>query len=145
MGMNQFLNENLLLNLAPPTVAGTTTITSAAVDMANGANSVVFEVEIATHASGNYIKVQESDTTTDGDYSDIAGSKTIGLADADIVAVEIFKPAKRYLRAQVVRGTSSALGPILGVQQMQRVTPPSGNNVTGVVSQILITPALGTA
>jgi hypothetical protein len=138
-----FLTRNKLRMVGDLTANGTTEVKSADVDMV-GYEGAVFFAKIATAAAGNYIKVQESDTTTDGDYADLLGTKVVAGTNADVVAVEVYRPGKRYLRASVIRGTSTVLGEIY-CNQFGPAVLPVDNIDTGIVSETHISPIAGTA
>ncbi len=75
----------------------------------------------AIAGSGLYVmSLQESDTTTDGDFSDVAAADTIGDAlPASLAENTVYKlgyiGTKRYLRAVITKtsGTSIAAGAVI--------------------------------
>jgi hypothetical protein len=65
-----------------------------------------------TDAGASYAKLQHSDTTTDGDFADIAGSRQNFTATGDsnkICLWSAFKPQKKYLRCVIVRATQNVV------------------------------------
>lgn len=111
-------NIGVVQAIAPQVVAAT--VTGAALDLL-GFNSAVLVVNTgAIVSSGNYTaKLQESDTTTSGDFADVAagdleGSFPSALAADSVVRVG-YKGTKRYIRTVItkVSGTSIAAGAVL--------------------------------
>jgi hypothetical protein len=92
----------------------------AAVDLLgfNGAALVINTGAVA--GSGDYaIKLQESDTTADEDFDDVAASDLIGTLPATLEASKVYKQGYigncRYVRAVITKasGTSIAAGAII--------------------------------
>lgn len=128
--------------------AGTTTITpSAGIDM-QGYNSCLFLVLLGalTDTTVPAIKIQQSsdDGSTDA-YSDLEGT-AYAVADSDdngVIAVEIIRPTKRYLKLILARATANAvLDGILAV-----VGNPSSLPITQTTlgNEVHVSPAEGTA
>lgn len=128
--------------------AGTTAITSAAVDTA-GYNGCLFVVPLGPIVSGavTSLKVQQSsdDAATDT-YDDLTGSaQTIADTDDDGVKyVDIVKPGKRYLKLVVSRATQNAtIGSVVAILYNTRRRPVT--QAATVVGESWISPAEGTA
>lgn len=104
--------------LAPAVLAATTT--GAALDL-NGFESAALVINTGAIAgSGDFTaKLQESDTTTSGDFTDVAASALQGAFPASLAADSVAKVGyagfKRYLRVVVTKnsGTSIAAGAVL--------------------------------
>lgn len=104
--------------LAPAVLAATTT--GAALDL-NGFESAALVINTgAIVGSGDFTaKLQESDTTTSGDFTDVAASALQGSFPASLAADSVVKVGyagfKRYLRVVVTKnsGTSIAAGAVL--------------------------------
>jgi hypothetical protein len=104
--------------LGPVVVAATAT--SAAIDL-QGFNSA--EVIVNTGAiagSGDYTtKLQESATTTSGDFTDVAAANLLGSFPASLAADSVYRVGyvgnKRYLRTVTTKnsGTSIAAGIVI--------------------------------
>lgn len=96
------------------------TASGTAVDL-QGYNSALLIVETgAIVSSGLYdIKLQESDTTTDGDFADVAAADLLGTLPADLAASTVYRQGyvgnKRYIRAVITKqsGTSIAAGAVI--------------------------------
>lgn len=104
--------------LAPVDYAATTKGT--AVDL-QGFNSaaVVVNTGAITSAGLYVVKVQESDTTTDGDFTDVVADDLVGTLPASLAATSVYKQGyvgtKRYIRAVITKtsGTSIVAGAIV--------------------------------
>ena len=139
------LSNVKLRKVSVATVAGTSAVTSDQVDTA-GFMSATFFTTIGTANAGNYIKIQQDETTGMASAADLEGSKVIAAADADIVAKEITRPQERFLRAVVTRGASTTVGDIYCILSGPARTLPVDNNVDDeIVSEISASPDEGTA
>ncbi len=104
--------------LAPAVLAATDT--GDAMDL-QGFNSALLVVNTgAIVSSGDFTtKLQESDTTTSGDFSDVAAADLIGEFPASLEADSVvrvgYRGTKRYLRQVTTKnsGTSIAVGIVL--------------------------------
>ncbi len=105
-------------NIKP--AATTTTTTGAALDTA-GYESVTAIVDFGTITDGTHtISLQESDTTTSGDFADAAttsllGSFTAGTSSADETSYAVgYKGGKRYVRVKNTTSGTITTGGIVG-------------------------------
>lgn len=115
--------------LAPAVQAAATT--GAAIDT-KGFGSVAFVVNTGAIVSdGDFgVKLQESDTTTSGDFADVAAEVVDSNAPATLAAASAYKLGyrgfKRYVRVALTKtgGTSIAAGAVavLGQAQSRPVT-----------------------
>ena len=104
--------------LAPAVV--TATATSAEIDL-QGFNSAMVAINTgAIAAAGDFTtKLQESDTTTSGDFVDVAAADLLGVFPASLAADSVYKVGyvgnKRYLRTVTTKnsGTSVAAGIVI--------------------------------
>lgn len=143
------LTEDSKITIAATTTsgaAGTSTITSAAIDMA-GFDGCVFLVPVGAVVSGavTSVKVQQCDTSG-GSYADLEGS-SVTIADTDddkLKYVDVLRPREQFLKCVVSRATQNAtIGGIVAVQYRSRVRPVThGTNVAGEQHR---NPAEGTA
>ncbi len=146
--MNQLSNSVSTQRVITVTAgaAGTSDITSSTVDTAN-AEGVRFIVQMGAIVSGavTSIKVQHSDTTTSGDFVDVAGTaQTIADDDDEEVFIsDIHKPTKRYVRLIVDRGTQNATCSAIAEVYGLRTQPATDG--TGVTRELFAYPASGTA
>lgn len=103
--------------LAPAVVAAA--VNGLAVDL-SGFDSALFVINTgAIVGAGDFgVKLQESDTTADADFTDVAADDTLGALPATLAANSAYRVGyigskrKRYVRAVVTKagGTSIALG-----------------------------------
>ena len=141
--MSQILTEMEIRKVHAEAGAGTSPIVSSIIDSA-GCESVLFFANIGTANAGNYLSVAESDDSGMSGEADLLGSKVIGLVSGNVIAVEIFKPSKRYLRATMTVGSSSTVGTMYCIRKVKKL--PALNTVASVIdSEIHATPAEGTA
>lgn len=149
--MRNITQDCKLIRHSNAVAAGATAITpSAGIDTA-GFDAVTFIAmfgAIVTSAVTS-VKVQQSDDdgVSDG-YSDLEGS-SVSVADDDdnqIVAVEIIRPQKRYLKMIVSRATANAtLDGIVAILHSGNVSPTTHDATTVVGSELHWGPAEGTA
>ncbi|MFG1202879.1 hypothetical protein V5F29_10850 [Xanthobacter aminoxidans] len=111
-------NIGVVKAITPAVLAATTT--GDAIDLL-GFNSAVLVVNTgAITSAGDFTaKLQESDTTTSGDFTDVAADDLHGTFPASLAADSVvrvgYAGAKRYVRAVVTKnsGTSIAAGAVL--------------------------------
>jgi hypothetical protein len=121
-------NISAVASLVPAVHAAT--LKGTAIDLLgfNGAELIVSTGAIA--GAGLYVmSFEESDTTTDGDFADVAAGDLIGTAlPASLEASTVYKLGyvghKRYVRAVITKtsGTSIAAGAVI-VQGYPRLRP----------------------
>jgi hypothetical protein len=110
-------NIGIVQAVAPAVLTATTKGT--AIDLL-GFNSAAIVINTgAIVGSGNFTaKLQESDTTTDGDFTDVAAGNLVGTLPAALAASSSCKQgytgSKRYIRAVLTfnSGTSIAAGAV---------------------------------
>lgn len=123
----------LISNAGDAAVSAGTLVAGDAVDT-NGFEDATFAVEIATANAGNKLVIQQSDTTTAGDFTDLVGAEAVAASNGQQVAVCVRKPAKRYLRATVVRsGTNTATGQIACILGNPRLAPAAQPGLAPVI------------
>jgi hypothetical protein len=111
-------NIGVAQTLAPVDYAATTKGT--AVDL-QGFNSaaVIVNTGAITSAGLYAVSVQESDTTTDGDFTDVVAADLVGALPASLAATSVYKVgyvgSKRYIRAVITKtsGTSIVAGALV--------------------------------
>jgi hypothetical protein len=145
MGARNFLQGALLTKVADHSAAATDPIESAIVDLA-GFTGVVFFTSFGTAAANNYLTVQQDDLNAAGGMADLLGSKVAsGTSDEDVIC-EVAQPTKRYVRAYVVRGTSSTCESIWCLRYGAATPQLTANSVTGTqIAELHVTPIEGTA
>lgn len=129
--------------------AGTSEQAGASVDMSDfEAVTFVAAFGAITASATTGMKVQQSDD--DGgadDWTDLEGSaQAITPTDDDkIVAVEVVRPLKRYLRPVVTRGVANAvIDGVIALQTHPR-KPPVAQSASVAGSKVMVSPAEGTA
>ncbi len=144
-------NETKIIRHSNAVAAGTTAITpSSGIDM-KGFDSCLFLASFGAIVSGaaTSVKVQQSsdDGVADG-YSDLEGT-SVTVADDDdnqVVAVEVVKPQKRYLKMIVSRATQNAtLDGIVAILSGAKHVPTTHDSATVVGSETHVSPNEGTA
>lgn len=142
---NSFLSENCRIDsIGAYTAAGTSTVTSSAIDM-QGYEAVLIIAKLGTTATNNTAKLQQSsdDGATDT-YDDLAGSKlTPGTNNEVQFLLEAKNLQKRYVKAVFARGTSSTLSEIFAIRYPARSEPVT--QATTTLANKLNAPAEGTA
>lgn len=104
--------------LAPADFAATTKGTTVDLQGFNSATVIVNSGAITS--AGLYdVKIQHSDTTTDGDFVDVPAGDKIGALPAALAASSVYKQgykgSKRYIRAVITKqsGTSVVAGAVV--------------------------------
>lgn len=104
--------------VAPAVLSATTT--SAAIDLLGFKSAALVINTGAIASAGDFTaKLQESDTTTSGDFTDVAAANLVGTFPASLAADSIVKVgyigSKRYLRTVITKnsGTSIAAGAVV--------------------------------
>jgi hypothetical protein len=111
-------NIGAIASLAPAVYAATTKGTAVALTGFESAALVVNTGAIV--ADGDYsVTLQESDTTTDGDFTDVAATDLVGSLPATLEASTVYRQSyighKPYVRAVITKasGTSIAAGAVI--------------------------------
>ncbi len=147
--MQTYLTDNVkLLKVLDAVAGGTSTQTSAAVDMQadGGWDGCLFLTSLGTPAADNIMKAQQSDDDAATDaYSDLLDSGVpVGASDEDQF-IDIREPAKRYLKAVITRGTSTTVENLWAILYRGRELPFS-NVLAGTINGVQLNrPAEGTA
>lgn len=138
-----FSQSSTLRPVLAATIAGTTDITSSAIDTA-GFESVFVFVEFGTPAANNQIKLQQCDTSG-GTYADLLGTlATVGASD-EVVWCEVRRPVERYIKAVATRGTSTTIVRGYAILSGARSQPVSNNLAGTIAGESHASPAEGTA
>lgn len=125
------------------TTTGTSTVNTSTVDM-QGYEGVVFLASISTAAANNGIKAQQGQQSGMGDAADLAGSQLLSDGTKTDLLLDIYRPQDRYVRAAVIRGTTTVIDAVWAIQYMAGKKPV--NNVTAAQAlELWASPAEGTA
>jgi hypothetical protein len=101
---NGYMSDNVAVDQAIAyTAAGTSTITSSAIDM-QGFKHLKVIAFIGTPAANNITTVQTGDTTTTA-----ATTATSASASVSVQIIDVQNVNKRYVKISVARGTSSTI------------------------------------
>jgi len=118
-------NLGVASTLAPVDYAATTKGT--AVDLRDFDSAAVVVNTGAITTAGKYVvSVQESDTTTDGDFTDVGTDDLVGSLPAELAATSAYKVSyvgnKRYIRAVITKtsGTSIVAGAVVVLGRAHR-------------------------
>lgn len=111
-------NIGVVASLVP--AVQTATLKGTAVDL-RGYDSAALVINTGAIAGAGLfdVKLQESDTTTDGDFADVAAANLIGDLPAALEASTVYRQSyigtKRYIRAVITQqsGTSIAAGAVV--------------------------------
>ncbi|ODN68409.1 hypothetical protein [Methylobrevis pamukkalensis] len=128
--------------------AGQTDQNGAVLDMANF-DGVMFIAAFGTLATGAVtgLKAQQGQEANLADAADLAGS-ALDIAASDdnrLLVLDIFRPAERYVRAVVTRGTADAvIDCVIAIQYGPRRGPVS-QDATVAGYETHVSPAEGTA
>ncbi|SFD17226.1 hypothetical protein [Salipiger profundus] len=111
-------NIGVVQAVAPAVLSATNT--SAAIDLLGFDSAAVVINTGAIVSSGDFTaKLQESDTTTSGDFTDVAAEHLVGDLPATLEADSVVKQGyignKRYIRTVITQnsGTSIAAGAVI--------------------------------
>lgn len=135
------LLEDCKVTVEAPTIAGTSTIDSAAYNMALW-DGILFIVRLGTPAANNNIRAQQDTVTGMGAAADLAGT-LVNSATLNQHMLDVKRPGKQFVRCRVTRGTSTTIDTITVVQYRGRnhpITQPATS-----VSETWHAPAEGTA
>ncbi|MGR9434792.1 hypothetical protein ACU8OP_07210 [Rhizobium leguminosarum] len=116
--MKDTYHDNKAVQALAPAVV-TAAVAGSAIDLA-GFDSALFVINTGAIAgSGDFgVKLQESDTTTEADFADVASADRLGTVPATLAANSVYRVGyigskrKRFVRVVVTKagGTSIALG-----------------------------------
>ena len=117
MRKDSYSNVAVMASLVPAVQAAT--LKGSTVDTKGYSSALMIVNTGAIASAGDYsIAMQESDTTTDGDFANVAEADLIGEIDETLEASTVYRQAyigkKRYLRAVITKngGTSIAAGAV---------------------------------
>jgi len=146
--MINLLKESKLTRVNNAAAAGTTTITTDVIDMA-GFDGCTFLAALGdvTDTSALELVAQHGDASDGSDMADVETatvSHTADATDADnmLLAVEVMRPQKRYVRAKLVRGTANAVvDGIFAVQTNPAEAPTTHDSSTVLGTAFALSPA----
>lgn len=147
--MSQATNVTKVVRVLNAVAAGTSVQNSSVVDTA-GFEGVRFIVAVGaiTATAVTSIKVQQGAAANLSDAADLAGSGIAivagGADDNSVFVVDIFRPAKRYLRLVVLRGTANAVIDGAFAELYEGRLYPEAKDASVHGQTLLVSPAEGT-
>lgn len=135
-----FLDDSKV-TVEAPTATGTTTIDSAAYDMA-GFDEICFIVRLGTPAANNNIRVQQDVVSGMGAAADLAGT-LVNSPTLNQHMVVVRRSLEQFVRCRVTRGTSTTIDTIVAIQTRARKRPVTQPATS--VNEQWVSPAEGTA
>jgi len=127
--MKRDLHNNIGAALALSPAVQAATIKGNAVDLLGFDSAELMVNTGAIAGAGDFTaKLQESDTTTDGDFTDVAADDLLGTLPASLTADGTFRTGyiggKRYVRVVLTKnaGTSIAAGAVV-IKGNPRISP----------------------
>jgi hypothetical protein len=126
--MREIYSEvGLVQSLAPVVLSATDT--GAAIDLSGYDSALVVVSTGAIVGSGDFTsKLQESDTTTSGDFTDVAAANLVGTFPASLAAASVVKVAysgtKRYIRVVTTKNSGTSIAAGVNVLRGHALTGP---------------------
>lgn len=133
------LNDVKITVVKATQATGTSAVNTDSVDM-TGYDGVMFVGALATANAGNSVNLAQS--SDDSTFADLAGTAQVPATSGDLVAIDLFRPTDRYVRAEIVRaGATTVTETFYAIQYRGRKAP-----VTSIATQEThVSPAEGTA
>lgn len=140
--MNLSKNTKLILVKAGQ-ATGTTQLGTSVIDMA-GFNGVLIFGSLATANVGNFAKAREGDASDMSDGADLQDTKNTPANNGDSFEIDIYKPKKRYIDVQIIRGVTTITGDVYALlYDAPRKSPTSQGSTINL--ETFASPAEGTA
>lgn len=135
------LCKNVKITMVKASAASADTeVISDVVDM-QGYDGVMFFTTIATANAGNYMKAQQAAVSAMTNAVDLAAQKVVAAANAQVVWIDIYKPTKRYITANVIRaGAATVVGDIYAIQYSGDKMPETNLVDDKLIGALLISP-----
>lgn len=134
-------NQVAISQGAATTAAGTTEVDGSGIDM-QGYEGVLFIAKFGTAADGNTLQAQQS--TDNSTFADLEGTLVDVDTSDEIVWLDIYKPAERYVRTQVQRGTSTTLDWCVAIRYGAHKLPVDNDTDGTIDGKLVVSPAEGT-
>lgn len=143
--MHSLMENAKLTRVLDNQTAATSSKGTTVLDM-QGYDGVVFFTALSVgHASNNYMKVQQSGTNTTASMADLLGTKIQSTASALQLWADIYRPRERYVRAVIIRATSSVIYPVWAIQYNGTKMPIDNTTAGTIIGEVHVEPAEGTA
>lgn len=126
--MRELINDIKLVQALAPAVHAATA-TSAAIDLAGYQSAAVLISTGAIVGSGDFtVKLQHSDTTTSGDFADVAAAGLVGSFPASLAADSGYKVGyngtKRYIRTVTTKNSGTSIAASIAAVLGHPLTAP---------------------
>lgn len=149
MGRALLSDIKIIHDAVAATAAGTTAVNGAIIDML-GYEGVIWVVRFGalTATQVTTLKAQHDDAAGGGTMADLVGTLSTALADTDsgkALALDVFRPNKRYVRCVVGRGTANAVIEGGFAILYGGTTRPATQAATIISQEIHVSPITGTA
>ncbi len=142
--MNGFLSQNVLITrISNSSAAAQTAVTSSVLDMA-GYDGVLFLAALGDVTSGSILTLTANENTANSTSSPtptaITGGASSGATagatnyDSKIIAVDVYRPTKRYVYVVLTRTTQDAVvDGIFAVQYRGRSVPETNSGMIEMI------------
>lgn len=143
--MLNLLTDARITRVENAAAAATTDVTTDVLDMKghDGATFIALLGDV-DDTSALELVVQQGDESDGSDATDttVSATFTAGASNADnaVLAVEILRPSKRYVRAKLVRGTANAVVDGIVAIQTDPARTPATQSAGVIASAIGLTP-----
>ena len=135
-------NKTKLTYVSAYAAAATSAINSTGVDM-QGYEGVVFLAQFGTAAADNIINAAQGDDNST--FVDLEGT-AVGAGSSDESQwLDIYRPADRYVRCEVARGTSSTFEGCWAIQYGPRYEVVDNTTAGTIHGELHVSPDEGTA
>lgn len=111
MAHHNLTNDVVTAQVQNGAAAGTTNVTGSSVD-SFGFDNVRFIASIGTLTATQVTALKIQESSDNSTFTDMTGGATAAMADGDsnkLLIADVYKPAKRYLRPVLTRGTANAV------------------------------------
>jgi hypothetical protein len=135
----RFNEENKVILGAAGATAGTSDVNGAWIEPQGAGIAAV--ATITTANAANFIKWQHADATNQSDAADVFSSKVVSSSNGAGIGICAHNLTKRYYRAVIVRGASTATGDLFYLVHDVNSKPATG----GITFTAVSNPVNGTA
>lgn len=120
---------------------GTTEQFTSIVDSAN-CDGVMFIVGLGSPAANNVVRAQQDTDVAGATMADLEGSGKAS-ASSNCIVIDVGLPVERYVRAGIVRGTTTTIEAVFAVKYNKAKTPTT--QPSGTLGKAVVGAAEGTA
>ena len=136
--MSNLITGSVLTRVSNAAAAGTSNINCTSVDMA-GYDKVTFIASFGTLTATQVTGLKLQESSDNSSFADVTSGATAAMADGDsnkVLMATYSRPAKRYVRVVVTRGTANAVvDGVIALQYSARTIPVTqSSNVSASVT-----------